>query len=147
MLDRTGAKRLLVDDVDVIERAIDSSERAQAFFKALMIQLRGRGVTSLFTRKISKLVGPELDFGDTALAAIAENLFFARYVELRGRLHRVFSILNLRDSVFDPSLREFEVRDVGIRVLEPIQSAEGLLTGQARPVGVAPTLAPASEAK
>jgi circadian clock protein KaiC len=145
MIDRTGATRLLVDDVDVIERSLDSPERAQAFFKALMIQLRRRGVTSLFTRKISKLVGPELDFGDTALAALAENLFFARYVELRGRLHRVFSILNLRDSVFDPSLREFEVRDAGIRVLEPIQSAQGLLTGQARPVGAAPATPPVTE--
>jgi circadian clock protein KaiC len=46
----------------------------------------------------------------------------------------VLSILNLRNSRFDSSLREFEIRDEGLRVLDPIASAEGLLTGQARPL-------------
>jgi len=94
------------------------------------------GVTSLFTRKISKLVGPELDFSESPLANVAENLLFLRQVELRGRLHRVLSILNLRNSRFDSSLREFEIRNEGLRVLRPLNSAEGLLTGVARPVVV-----------
>jgi circadian clock protein KaiC len=93
------------------------------------------GITSLFSHKISKLIGPELDFSDSALANVAENLLFLRHVELRGRLHRVLSILNLRNSRYDPSLREFEIRNEGLRVLKPLHSAEGLLTGQARPLG------------
>jgi circadian clock protein KaiC len=93
------------------------------------------GITSLFTRKISKVIGPELDFSDSPLANIAENLLFLRHVELRGRLHRVLSILNLRNSRYDATVREFEIRDEGVRVLQPMLSAEGLLTGMARPVG------------
>ncbi|WP_224241634.1 ATPase domain-containing protein [Hyalangium gracile] len=135
-LERTGARRLIFEDVDVLERSLESPTRARAFFGALLIQLRTMGVTSLFTRKISKLVGPELDFSESPLATIAENLLFLRHVELRGRLHRVMSILNLRNSRYDTSLREFEIRDEGLRVLEPLHSAEGLLTGVARPVAV-----------
>lgn len=133
-LERSGAKRLVFEDVDVIERSLENPVRARAFFGALLIRLRSMGITSLFTQKISKLVGPELDFSETPLANIAENLLFLRQVELRGRLHRVLSILNLRNSQFDPSLREFEIRNKGLQVLEPMHSAEGLLTGIARPV-------------
>jgi circadian clock protein KaiC len=135
-LERSGARLLVLEDVDAIERALGNPSRARAFFGALLIQLRSMGVTSLFTRKISKVIGPELDFSESPLANIAENLLFLRHVELRGRLHRVLSILNLRNSRFDTSLREFEIRNEGIRVLEPLKTAEGLLTGTARPVGV-----------
>ena len=56
-------------------------------------------------------------------------------MELRGRIHRVMSILKMRDSKYDADLREFEISDEGIRVLAPMRSAEGLLTGLARPIG------------
>ncbi len=135
-LERLGARRLVLEDVDTLERSLGNPARARAFFGALLIRLRSMGVTSLFTRKISKVIGPELDFSESPMASIAENLLFLRHVELRGRLHRVLSILNLRNSRFDTSLREFEIRDEGLRVLEPLKSAEGLLTGTARPVGV-----------
>jgi circadian clock protein KaiC len=133
-LSRTGATRLVLEDVESLERALENPARTRAFFGALLIRLRSMGVTSLFTRKISKLIGPELDFSDSAMANVAENLLFLRHVELYGRLYRVLSILNLRNSRFDSSLREFEIRDEGLRVLSPFNSAEGLLTGQARPV-------------
>jgi circadian clock protein KaiC len=136
-LERFKIKRLVFEDLDVLERALERPARAHAFFGALLIKLRALGITSLFTRKSSKLVGPELDFSSSPLAGLSENLLFLRHVELRGRIHRVLSILNLRDSKFDPGLREFEIHDKGLRVLEPLRSAEGLLTGLARPMGAA----------
>ncbi len=135
-LERSGATRLVLEDVETLERALDNPARARPFFGALLIRLRSLGVTSLFTRKISKVIGPELDFSDSAMASIAENLLFLRHVELYGQLRRVLSILNLRNSRFDPGVREFEIRDDGIRILDPIHTAEGLLTGQARVVKV-----------
>lgn len=132
---RIGARRLVLEDVETIEHALDRPARTRPFLAAMLIRLRKLGITPLFTRKISKVIGPELDFSDSPLASIAENLLFLRHVELRGRLHRVLSILNLRNSRYDPTLREFEIRDEGLRVLNPLLSAEGLLTGMARPVG------------
>ncbi|MFL5319933.1 MAG: RAD55 family ATPase [Myxococcaceae bacterium] len=134
-VDRQQIRRLVFEEIDFLELRLGSRERAQSFFSALVIQLRSRGVTTVFTRKIAKVVGPELDFSDTALAGIAENLIFLRHVELRGKIHRVLSVLNLRDSPFEPTVREFEIRNSGVHVLAPMSSVEGLLTGQARPVG------------
>lgn len=133
-----GTRRLVFEDVDELERRLGDPERSRFFLAALLIRLRQLKITSLFTRKVSKVIGPELDFSDTPLAGLAENLFFLRHVELRGRLHRVLSILNLRDSAFDASLREFEISDEGLKIREPFDSVEGLLTGYARTIVLRP---------
>lgn len=132
---RLGIKRLVVDGLTDLELSIAEPERRRTFLAALSTHLRMAGVTSLFTKEVSKIAGTELDFSDTPIAILGENLMLLRYVELRGRIHRVLSILKMRDSKYDGDLREFEISDVGIRVLAPIRSAAGLLTGQARPLG------------
>ena len=132
---RQGIKRLVIDGLTDLELSISEPERRRTFLGAFSTHLRVMGVTSLFTKEVPKIAGTELDFSDTPIAVLGENLMLLRYVELRGRIHRVMSILKMRDSKYDGDLREFEINDAGIRVLAPIRSAAGLLTGQARPIG------------
>jgi circadian clock protein KaiC len=132
---RRGIRRLVVDGLTDLELAIADPDRRRVFLGAFSAQLRQAGVTSLFTKEVSKIAGTELDFSDTPIAVLGENLLLLRYVELRGRIHRVLSILKMRDSKYDGNLREFEISDGGMRVLEPMRSAVGLLTGLARPLG------------
>ncbi|MDC0707844.1 ATPase domain-containing protein [Stigmatella sp. ncwal1] len=132
---RLGIQQLVVDGLTELERSISDPDRRHGFLAALSVQLRHLGVTSLFTKEVSKVAGTELDFNDTPIAMLGENLVLLRYVELRGRIHRVLSILKMRDSRYDGNLREFEIKDEGIRVMAPMRSAEGLLTGQARALG------------
>ncbi|HYO53639.1 ATPase domain-containing protein [Archangium sp.] len=132
---RMGARRLVLDGLTDLELSITDPERRRAFLGALSVHLRMAGVTSLFTKEVPKIAGTELDFSDTPIAILGENLLLLRYVELRGRIHRVMSILKMRDSKYDGDLREFEINDTGIRVLPPMRSAVGLLTGQAQPIG------------
>ena len=86
---------------------------------------------------MTKIAGTELDFSSTPIAILGENLLLLRFVELRGRIHRILSVLKMRDSKYQSDLREFEITDQGIRVLAPLRSAQGLLTGQALPLGSA----------
>jgi len=134
-VERQGIKRLVIDGLTDLELAISDPGRRRTFLAAFSTHLRVMGVTSLFTKEVSKITGTELDFSDTPIAILGENLMLLRYVELRGRIHRVLSILKMRDSKYDGNLREFEITDGGVRVLAPMRSAEGLLTGQARPIG------------
>jgi circadian clock protein KaiC len=134
-VERQGIKRLVIDGLTDLELAISDPGRRRTFLAAFSTHLRVMGVTSLFTKEVSKITGTELDFSDTPIAILGENLMLLRYVELRGRIHRVLSILKMRDSKYDGNLREFEITDTGVRVLAPMRSAEGLLTGQARPIG------------
>jgi circadian clock protein KaiC len=70
------------------------------------------------------------------LSVLAENLVLLRYVELNAKLHRLISILKVRDSDFDPLLHELVLTDGGPRITVSTRSAEGIMTGMpARDIG------------
>lgn len=127
-----GVRRLIVDGIGEIEESILDKPRVRGILGSLIIQLRDLGVTTIFVKEVPKITGPELDFSDTPISVTAENLLFFRHIELRGRIHRVASVLKMRESDYDPFVREFEITAQGLRVLGPVEAAEGLLTGTAR---------------
>lgn len=129
---RHSVQRLAIDGIGEIEESILDQPRVRGLLSSLIIQLRDLGVTTLFIKEVPKIAGPELDFSDTPISVTAENVLFFRHIELRGRLHRIVSILKMRESGYDPYVREFEITSNGIAVLGPLSSAEGLLTGVAR---------------
>ena len=134
-VDRLGVKRLVLDGLTELEMAILDPSRRRTFLASLSMRLRMRGITTLFTREVSKVVGTELDFNDAPVASLGENVLLLRYVELHGQVHRILSVLKMRDSEYVADLREFVITDKGVKVLAPLRSAVGLLTGQARPLG------------
>ncbi|RKH10593.1 AAA family ATPase [Corallococcus sp. CA053C] len=130
-----GVKRLVLDGLSDLELSILDPIRRRTFLASLAMRLRMMGVTSVFTREVPKIVGTELDFSDAPVAILGENLLLLRYVELHGQMHRILSVLKMRDSKYVTDLREFQINDTGVKVLAPLRSAAGLLTGQARPIG------------
>jgi circadian clock protein KaiC len=138
-IDSIGARRLVIDGVAELERAIGEDERVRDFLVALLLETRRRSVSILFTKEIAKIAGAELDFSETPTSLIAENLIFLRHVEMNGRLHRILSILKMRASNYETNLREFEITAKGFAVLEPLRTATGLLTGLPRPVSAGAT--------
>jgi len=132
---RLGARRLVIDGLGPLELSISDADRRHDLLAALSMRLRLARVTTVFTKQVAKVAGPELDFSDTPIATLGANLLLLRYVELRGRIHRILSVLKMRDSSYNTDLREFEITEQGIRVLAPLRSVEGLLTGQAHPIG------------
>jgi circadian clock protein KaiC len=133
-VERRSVRRLVVDSAIELQRGLLAPERAPEFFAALAAYLRGRDVTTYLTIDIPIFVGPELSFADTPLWVVAENLLLLRQVEYRGQLRRLVSVLKMRFSDYDRTVREFTVTEgQGIRVVGPAPPAEGLLTGLARP--------------
>jgi circadian clock protein KaiC len=55
-----------------------------------------------------------------------------RFVEMRSQVHRVVSVLKLRDSEFDPRIREFLITSRGLDIGESFGGQEAILTGVAR---------------
>lgn len=127
----TGATRLFIDGLDGFQRATVHPERVHHVFTAIANELRVRGVTTVYTFEVPKVIGPGLDTPVTGVSALAENLIYLRFVELRSHLYRLLSILKVRDSSYDTSLREFHITDHGIRLEKTFESAEAILTGTA----------------
>ena len=87
-------------------------------------------MTTLLSAEVSTVDGQEVRV--PALSAAVDNAVLLGYVELRSHVHRLLSIIKVRDSDYDASIREFVISGRGLEVAATFESAEALLTGAAR---------------
>jgi circadian clock protein KaiC len=129
---RRGVKRLVIDGVAGFLEAAVEPERIVRFWSALSHELRALGVTTLQILEAPELVGPEIRVPVSGLSSLAEVMVLMRYVELRSRLFRLISLFKVRESAFDPTIREFAITDAGIVMGKPFEGVEAVLSGMAR---------------
>ncbi len=132
-VDARRVSRLFIDGMDGFRSAASFPDRLNGFFAALTQELRARGVTLLVSKE-STPFSPQGEVDEHQLSAIFENLLLLRYVELRSHLYRLLSILKMRDSAYDSSIREFRITGRGFELASSFQSAEAILSGFARSI-------------
>lgn len=142
-IDRTGAQRVVVDSIFEVEHAVRNSQQPQRlydFLSALVEALHHRKVTVVFTRETEKALSATLDFSGEPLSVLAENIIWLQQVVYQRDVFRVLSVLKMRLSAHDFSLREFRITAPhGIEVMESDESRPGVLEGIASQQG---TVAP-----
>jgi circadian clock protein KaiC len=134
LVKKHGIKRLVLDGLEPFIQESTDKGRTPRFLTAINNTLRGLGVTTLATQQTNTLFGPELNAPLEGVEAIIDNIILLRFVELRSQLYRMLSVLKMRESDNDPALRLFSITSDGIDVAETFESAEAILTGQARPL-------------
>jgi circadian clock protein KaiC len=133
---RRGVRRLFIDGVTAFAQGTVYPDRIPRFFTALTNELRAQGVTTTFAMETRGVFTREIDLPIGGVSAVVHNIIFVRYVELRSQLYRLLSILKMRESGYDTTIREFTIGPEGIAVASTFESAEAILSGIARPAGV-----------
>jgi circadian clock protein KaiC len=129
---RRGIKRLFIDGLGALQEATGSEpERTGKFVLALMNELRVLGVSTFYSLEVSGVTGPNIRAPIADLSSLAENLILLRFVECGARLHRLISIVKVRDSQFDPSLYEYITSSRGLLIADTTDSAERIMAGTA----------------
>ena len=77
-------------------------------------------------------------------SSLAENLILLRFVELGASLHRLVSVLKVRDSAFDSSLYEYVTSSRGLLIKATTAAAEHITTSYAAGRNQAPAADEAS---
>jgi circadian clock protein KaiC len=131
-VERLGIRRLVIDSIAAVEIAILEPNRGPGFFASLINYLREHDVTSVMTQESDAFDG---GIGEALGVVLADNLIRLRSVEYHNRLRRVLSILKMRQSAFDPTLREFRIDEGVIRVLPIEESGADILGGIATQEG------------
>ncbi|WP_257448176.1 ATPase domain-containing protein [Archangium lipolyticum] len=130
-------RRLFIDGAEGFRAAAVYADRIPRFLSALTNQLRMQDVTTVITDEL-ELFQPELDLPTPELANVVETVVVLRYLELRSQMYRLLSIMKMRESAYDTSLREFRITSKGIDVADSFESAEVLLSGHGRLRGSPP---------
>ena len=129
-IEQRDVRRLVIDSVLELTRAVLPAERLPDLFAALVSYLRERNVTTYATQDMTTIVGPALELTAVPLSVVAENLLVLRLAEYEGAVHRLLSVLKMRFSAFDSGLYEYRIAPgVGIQLAGPAPVANGFLTG------------------
>jgi circadian clock protein KaiC len=129
--DEQPRRRLFIDGIEGFRAASVYPDRMPRFLSAFCNQLRTLDVTAVVSEELA-LFRPEIDMPNPELANVVETVLLLRYVELRSQLYRLVSIMKMRESRYDTSIREFRITDTGLAVAASFESAEAILTGHAR---------------
>ena len=124
---RHRIRRLFLDGLGALQDAPEGESRMRQYFPALTNELRALGVTTLYSFEAGNIIAPAAPFSLGDLSMLAENLILLRYVELGATLHRLISILKVRDSAFDPRVHEFSLTSNGLDIIHSTQSAEAIM--------------------
>jgi circadian clock protein KaiC len=128
---RRKVKRLFIDGLTGFKSAAFDPSRIGHFFAALANELRVLGVTTFYSLEVPDILGPAIRAPIDDLSSLAENLILLRYIELRSQLYRLISVMKVRDSDFDPSLREFTIDSQGLAIRDSPATAEAILSSLA----------------
>ncbi|MDQ3617266.1 MAG: recombinase RecA [Pseudomonadota bacterium] len=132
-VDRRSVKRLFIDGLTAFQNGAIDPDRIGNFFAALANELRVRGVTTVYSLEVPDILGPAPRVPVDDASSLAENMILLRFVEQRSRLHRLVSVLKVRDSDFDPTLYEFRLTNSGMEIENSSDGAEAILSDPVHP--------------
>ena len=110
--DRKERRRLFVDGIEGFRAASIYPDRMPRFLSAFCNRLRTFDVTTVVSEELG-LFPSVIEMPIPELANVVETVVMLRYVELRSQLYRLISIMKMRESRYDTSIRELKIRDDG----------------------------------
>lgn len=133
MIHRTGAKRVVIDSLSGFEVALASvfRENFRESLYRLVAVLTGMGVTVLMTSELEDRYD-DLRFSPYGNAFLADAIVMQRYVEVKGQLRRVVSVVKVRASAHSKDIRFYGIEQGRIQIDDSPVPYGNLLSG--RPV-------------
>lgn len=133
---RRSIRRLFIDGLQGFEKLATDRGRLGHIFSAFSSEFRELGVSTVYTSE-ADLVGPVAGLPLSGLSlqgvsCVAEIILIMRYVELRSELHRMLTVLKVRDAEINSALHKFTITPRGIVIEADSSSAEAILAQAAR---------------
>jgi circadian clock protein KaiC len=131
LIERTGAKRVVIDSLSDLQYAAPDPVRFREFIYSLTQRLSRAGISPIMTSEIPDLfhVGRLAEYG---ISHLSDNVILLQYLRADSRLLRTVAILKSRASAHDPEIREFDITSDGIVLGDPIARDDAAAGVQAR---------------
>ncbi len=114
-----GARRVYIDGLQGFHAAAESPERLREVMSCLTDELETRGVTTAYSAETPDLFGENLQISILGMSSLTHNIILLNHVERIKTTRRTLTVLKVRDSEHDLSVRDFAITTRGIVVSEP----------------------------
>jgi circadian clock protein KaiC len=131
-IERTGARRVLIDSVADLRMAAGDEVRFLEFIYSIVQRFSRQGVSVMMTLEIPNLFGADR-ITDSAVSPLADNVVLLSYRREGDRTSRNISVIKTRASRHDPTVRTFVIRQNGITLDQPRTSQEPAPTDELAP--------------
>jgi circadian clock protein KaiC len=117
-IERSGAKRVLIDSLSDLQYATPDPIRFREFIYSLTQRLSRAGISPVLTSEVPDLfhTGRLAEYG---ISHLADNVILLQYLRADTRLLRTVTVLKSRASAHDPEVREFDITPAGIVLGDP----------------------------
>ncbi|MEM7030681.1 MAG: ATPase domain-containing protein [Chloroflexota bacterium] len=129
-----GPTRAVVDSATHFKRLSDDPIKLRDIYNTVVNALKREGITTLLLDEDANISKPR-DGRMPPLPFVVDSVFLMRYVEVDSAISRALTILKMRGSQHDKSIRPYEIKQGGLKLLQPFKDIEGILTGVTRRVG------------
>lgn len=147
-VERTGAKRLVIDSLVGFEMALAPGFRAdfrESLYRMIAV-LTGANVTIISTVEIDESF-TSFQFSNYAISFLTDDLVRLRYVEIDGQLRKILVIVKMRGGNHSKDIREYVITDTGVVVITPRSTDyTQLTTGLPRRIGHREEMSPKPKA-
>jgi len=134
-VERTGAKRLVVDSLAGFEMALAPSFRTD--FRESLYRMIGAvtrtGVTIVTTVEVTETF-TELTLSPYSISFLSDDIIRLRYVEIDSQFRKVLMVVKMRAGDHSKDIREYEITPEGVRVGARLKGYHGLITGVPEPI-------------
>lgn len=127
MVEEFHPDRLVIDSLSAVQR-VTTRKSFREFILGLTSFVKDRDIVTLYTATSESLLGGT-QITDSHISTVTDGIILLRYVERRGEIQRAITVLKMRGSDHDKSIRQFQIDDQGIHILDRIADVTGILTG------------------
>ena len=121
--------RLVLDGMEGFEKAADFPERLSHVYSAIAHELEQCRVTALYTTETRELFARTIEVPIHGLSAATQNIILLRHIEYRATMLRVMAILKVRDDDYDGRMREIQITNNGIQLLDTFSQESHVASG------------------
>jgi circadian clock protein KaiC len=135
------ARVCVIDSLNGYFHAMPEEHLLSVQLHELFTYLRQRGVVVILTLAQHGFLGSSIET-PIDVSYLADTVVLLRYFEAAGRIRKAISVMKKRSGVHENTLRELALDRGGLRVGEPLEGFQGILSGMATFIGTQGSLFP-----
>lgn len=119
--------RVAVDSLSALER-VSTDKWFREFVIAVTSHIKHKEITGLFTATAPSLLGGS-SVTESHISTITDSIILLRYIEMLGEIRRGVTVLKMRGSAHEKSIREIMIDHQGMHIGTPFRDVTGILSG------------------
>ena len=119
--------RIVVDSISALEH-ISGNKDFREFVIGLVAFMKDQEATGMLTSTTQSFVGGAAITG-SHMSTMIDSIILLRYVEIYGEIRRCITVLKMRGSNHDKSIKEYEIDDNGYHIRKSFSNINGILIG------------------